>query len=115
MYKFTVDAASQSVYPNLNISRKQSEITFNCTLNNLIINFIIYTSIMENDPRIIRSKENPGFKHNPILSMQEQEQIISQGAEGRIFLSELWGTPCIVKERFKKEYRVPALDESLTK
>jgi TP53 regulating kinase-like protein len=70
---------------------------------------------MENDPKIIRSKENPGFKHNPNLSLVEQEEIICQGAEGRIYLSELWGTPCIVKERFKKEYRVPALDEQLTK
>ena len=70
---------------------------------------------MENDPKIIRSKENPGFKLNPNLSSNEQDEIISQGAEGRIFLSELWGTPCIVKERFKKEYRVPILDEKLTK
>ena len=38
-----------------------------------------------------------------------------QGAEGRIYLSDLWGQPCIIKERFKKESRHPALDEKLTK
>jgi len=70
---------------------------------------------MDNDPLIIKSQNNPGFKLNPSLSDIEQKLIVSQGAEGRIYLSELWGTPCIVKERFKKEYRVPILDETLTK
>jgi TP53 regulating kinase-like protein len=40
---------------------------------------------------------------------------LSQGAEGRIYLTDLWGEDCIVKERFKKDYRVPQLDQSLTK
>ena len=42
-------------------------------------------------------------------------EVMSQGAEGRLFLSELWGNPCVIKERFVKKYRVPALDEKLTK
>lgn len=41
--------------------------------------------------------------------------LIQQGAEGRIFLSELFGQRCVVKERFAKKYRVPALDEKLSK
>jgi len=70
---------------------------------------------MESDPKIIVSKANPGFKLNPVLDQKERDTILSQGAEGRIYLSELWGVQCIVKERFKKEYRVPILDERLTK
>jgi len=46
---------------------------------------------MINDSKIIVSKHNPGFKANPLLSDLEQSMIISQGAEGRIFLGELWG------------------------
>ena len=70
---------------------------------------------MELDQNIIVSKENPGFKLNPLLNKDQQDSILCQGAEGRIYLSDLWGQPCIVKERFKKEYRVPQLDEKLTK
>ena len=44
-----------------------------------------------------------------------QAQLLSQGAEGRLYLSELFGQRCVVKERFAKKYRVPALDEKLTK
>ena len=50
-----------------------------------------------------------------LLSGCEEQQVMSQGAEGRLFLTDLWGQPCVVKERFKKAYRVPALDEKLTK
>ena len=42
-------------------------------------------------------------------------KLLSQGAEGRIYLSELFGAICVVKERFVKKYRVAALDEKLTK
>ena len=41
--------------------------------------------------------------------------LMSQGAEGRLFLSELFGQPCVIKERFVKKYRVPQLDEKLTR
>mmetsp|Transcript_6762 Transcript_6762/g.5902 ORF Transcript_6762/g.5902 Transcript_6762/m.5902 type:complete len:236 (+) Transcript_6762:19-726(+) len=41
--------------------------------------------------------------------------IISQGAEGKIFISNIFGTPCIVKERFVKKYRVLELDTKITK
>ncbi|KAK6185542.1 hypothetical protein SNE40_007750 [Patella caerulea] len=40
--------------------------------------------------------------------------LIKQGAEGKLYSSEFYGKPCIVKERFTKSYRHPALDKSLT-
>ena len=40
---------------------------------------------------------------------------MSQGAEGRLFLSDVFGQKCVVKERFSKKYRVPALDEKLSR
>ena len=36
--------------------------------------------------------------------------LVKQGAEARIYLTELFGQPCVCKERFVKNYRVPALD-----
>ena len=45
----------------------------------------------------------------------QEEKLISQGAEAKLYLTDLWGQPCVVKERFKKAYRVPVLDEKLTK
>ena len=42
-------------------------------------------------------------------------QIISQGAEGRIYLGDIFGMQCVVKERFPKKYRVKELDDKLTK
>eukprot|EP00743_Colponemidia_sp_Colp-15_P008243 GILK01008944.1.p1 GENE.GILK01008944.1~~GILK01008944.1.p1 ORF type:complete len:244 (-),score=23.16 GILK01008944.1:132-824(-) len=41
--------------------------------------------------------------------------LVSQGAEGRIFLVNFLSRPTIVKERFEKKYRHPALDAKLTK
>ena len=32
-----------------------------------------------------------------------------------MFVTEIFGLRCVVKERFVKKYRVPALDEKLTK
>ena len=37
-----------------------------------------------------------------------------QGAEARVYVSEFYGRPCIIKERFVKTYRVPELDHKLT-
>jgi TP53 regulating kinase-like protein len=42
-------------------------------------------------------------------------RLVSQGAEGRIYEGSFLGRKCIVKERFTKTYRHPALDERLTK
>lgn len=42
-------------------------------------------------------------------------EVLKQGAEARLFLSEFNGQPCLVKERFQKKYRHPDLDTQLTK
>lgn len=41
-------------------------------------------------------------------------ELIKQGAEARLYRVEFLGKPTIVKERFKKRYRHPVLDEKLT-
>jgi len=43
------------------------------------------------------------------------EILLSQGAEAKIYLSDFHGKKCIIKERFSKSYRVKELDEKLTK
>ena len=61
---------------------------------------------------------NIAMSNSNMLSNQSNTNngsLISQGAEGRLFLSELFGQRCVIKERFSKKYRVPALDEKLTK
>lgn len=40
--------------------------------------------------------------------------LIQQGAEARVYRSEFFGKPVIIKERFVKSYRVPSLDQKLT-
>ena len=42
-------------------------------------------------------------------------ELVKQGAEGRLFRGTYLGKPAIVKERFKKTYRHPDLDDHLTK
>ncbi|XP_034250440.1 EKC/KEOPS complex subunit TP53RK [Thrips palmi] len=42
-------------------------------------------------------------------------EMMKQGAEGRLFRGAYLGKPTVVKERFKKMYRHPDLDEHLTK
>ncbi|CAM9135639.1 unnamed protein product [Ectocarpus sp. 13 AM-2016] len=41
-------------------------------------------------------------------------ELLSQGAEARVFATTFCGRPAVVKERFRKTYRLPALDEKLT-
>jgi hypothetical protein len=40
---------------------------------------------------------------------------LSLPAPQRVFTATLLGRPCVVKERFKKEYRHPVLDERITR
>ncbi len=40
--------------------------------------------------------------------------LLKQGAEAKVYTTEYFGKPAIVKERFVKCYRVPALDRKLT-
>jgi len=41
--------------------------------------------------------------------------LLSQGAEGKIYIGEFLSKKCLIKERFKKKYRVEELDKRLTK
>ena len=41
-------------------------------------------------------------------------ELIKQGAEAKVFKVEYLGKPAIVKQRFRKTYRHPLLDEKLT-
>jgi TP53 regulating kinase and related kinases len=45
---------------------------------------------------------------------QLNRQLISQGAEARIYVTGYCGRVAVVKERFKKTYRLPELDQKLT-
>ncbi|XP_020897280.1 EKC/KEOPS complex subunit TP53RK [Exaiptasia diaphana] len=45
----------------------------------------------------------------------KMRSVIKQGAEARIYAENFYGKPSIVKERFKKSYRHPSLDEKLTR
>ncbi len=40
--------------------------------------------------------------------------LVQQGAEARVYRSDFFGKPTIIKERFVKSYRVPSLDQKLT-
>lgn len=47
--------------------------------------------------------------------MCEELKILKQGAEARLYICNYLGKPTLVKERFKKNYRHPDLDTSITK
>jgi len=40
--------------------------------------------------------------------------LLKQGAEAKLYRTDFYGKSCIAKERFKKNYRHPTLDASLT-
>lgn len=42
-------------------------------------------------------------------------EVIKQGAEAKLYLGHFNGNPCLVKERFVKNYRLSELDKTLTK
>ncbi|XP_021373529.1 TP53-regulating kinase-like [Mizuhopecten yessoensis] len=46
--------------------------------------------------------------------MATERTLMKQGAEAKLYRENFYGRPCIVKERFKKTYRHPTLDASLT-
>ena len=41
-------------------------------------------------------------------------ELVKQGAEAKVFRTSYIGKPTIIKQRFKKKYRHPSLDEGLT-
>ncbi|XP_028174571.1 EKC/KEOPS complex subunit TP53RK [Ostrinia nubilalis] len=47
--------------------------------------------------------------------MEEDLQLLKQGAEAKVYKCTYLGLPCIVKERFQKNYRHPDLDACITK
>lgn len=49
-----------------------------------------------------------------IMAAVNDLQPSQQGAEAKVYVSEFYGRPCIIKERFVKTYRVPELDQKLT-
>ncbi|KAL0947969.1 hypothetical protein HGRIS_010595 [Hohenbuehelia grisea] len=51
------------------------------------------------------------------IALIESAQPISQGAEAKVYKAYLHngGTPVLVKHRFRKQYRHPTLDATLTK
>lgn len=53
-------------------------------------------------------------RRNKDLFHVEVMELVKQGAEARVFRLSYLGLPAIVKERFKKHYRHPTLDEKLT-
>uniref|UniRef100_A0A182QFX2 non-specific serine/threonine protein kinase n=1 Tax=Anopheles farauti TaxID=69004 RepID=A0A182QFX2_9DIPT len=42
-------------------------------------------------------------------------ELLKQGAEGKLYIGTYKGKRCLVKERFEKKYRHPALDRQLTR
>lgn len=50
--------------------------------------------------------------HLPILN---DYKLVKQGAEAKIYTGVFESKPAVAKERFKKAYRHPDLDKSLTK
>lgn len=51
--------------------------------------------------------------HN--LTFQMGRELITQGAEGRVYIADWLGQSVIIKERFAKKYRHPELDAHITK
>lgn len=47
--------------------------------------------------------------------MISQDSLLIQGAEAKLFEGKFCGEAAIFKERFVKKYRLPQLDENLTK
>ncbi|XP_046973413.1 EKC/KEOPS complex subunit TP53RK [Vanessa cardui] len=47
--------------------------------------------------------------------MKEDYKILKQGAEAKLYICNYLGKPTLIKERFKKNYRHPDLDLTITK
>src|SRR3989338_5564329 len=48
------------------------------------------------------------------MEIGDRLELLAQGAEARVYISEVGGRPCVVKERFWKGARRPTLDARLT-
>lgn len=48
-------------------------------------------------------------------SVDNNDKVFKQGAEAKLIIGVHDGKPCLIKERFTKNYRLPELDKTLTK
>ena len=48
-------------------------------------------------------------------SLLDASNLVSQGAEAKLYRAVLHGSPVLLKHRFSKTYRHPTLDASLTR
>ena len=55
-----------------------------------------------------------GTTVSDVAMVPQNKVLVQQGAEARIYRSQFFGKPAILKERFVKSYRVPTLDHKLT-
>lgn len=55
------------------------------------------------------------MNHSIKLFESNENKLISQGAEGKVYLSTFAGIPSIIKYRVSKSYRVKELDIKITK
>lgn len=58
-------------------------------------------------------KESPQMADTGVKS--DEIKLLKQGAEGKLYIGTYKGKRCLVKERFEKKYRHPALDRQLTR
>ena len=49
------------------------------------------------------------------MELETPPSLLGQGAEARLFACAFLGAPCVLKERFAKAYRQPALDARITR
>ena len=61
------------------------------------------------------SKRDTAVEVDVIEKLGGYDNMISQGAEGRVFAVQFLNRPAIVKQRFKKTYRHPVLDAKITR
>jgi TP53 regulating kinase and related kinases len=74
------------------------------------------TQAEESNDSKTNSKENIAKSdNNHIMTDLKDFELLKQGAEAKIYKGKFEGKSSIVKERFKKTYRHPDLDKSLTK
>lgn len=50
-----------------------------------------------------------------MTTVETKQAIFKQGAEAKLIVGVYDGKPCLIKERFVKNYRLPELDKTLTK
>jgi TP53 regulating kinase-like protein len=68
--------------------------------------------------RILHYNNNNDDGNDENRRREEQKKrlhLLSQGAEARVFSTTFLGKPCVVKQRFRKKYRHPVLDQKLTR